>query len=563
MSTTKLAAKNSIKKKWWGWGLESKSFDLSHRPDFLPFLETELSVSIRQHKPAVSLKEIKLPPIKISEEIIKEFEEIVGRENVSSNDLDRITHAFGKSYRDLVRIRKGEITSCHDLVIFPFSQQNITEIIRVADKHKIKVIPFGGGTSVVGGVEAIKPGMTICIDMAKHMTKLLNLDKTSLLATFQAGVSGPELEEELNERGYTLSHYPQSFEFSTLGGWVAARSAGQQSTKYGKIEKLVNSLKMVSPSGEIETRKIPAKATGPDINQMIIGSEGIYGIITEATVKIHHLPEAKDYRGYLFQSFDDGIRFIKELIHEQEVYPATVRLSDKTETKLLFKLGEKKNSFIKDKMSDLVKTYMKEIKHFSFDNMVFLLLGFEGTNDRVSYDTGKVNELLKSYKTVNLGKKMGDRWYESRFDLPYLRDSMLDMGIMVDTLETSTTWANLEHLYLSVKKGLKEGIEKTGVKGFVACHISHIYHEGASLYYTFVAKQNQEKELEQWQIIKNEATDAIVENHGAISHHHGVGADHARWLPAELGETGMNMIKGIKEKLDPNMIMNPQNIIHD
>jgi alkyldihydroxyacetonephosphate synthase len=552
-----------MNKKWWGWGLENKTYDLEHRPDFLPFLKSYLEIDLNQEFKPVQAEMVKLPPLNIGADIIEKFREILGKENASTEDFDRLTHTYGKSYRDLVRIRNGDIKFCPDIILYPKSHLDLVKIIGIAAQYNIKLIPFGAGSSVVGGIEVIKAQKTACIDLSRHMTKLINLDKISQLATFQAGVMGPELEKVLNERGFTLSHYPQSFEFSTLGGWVAARSAGQQSTKYGKIEKLVTSIKMAAPNGEIETRKLPAKATGPDINQIITGSEGIYGIISEVTVKIHALPEIKDYRGYLFETFADGIKFIKEVIHDLELFPATVRLSDENETKLLFKLSEKKHSYIKDKINDLVKTYIKEVRHFSFDNMCFLLLGFEGSKDKLQYDLNKIQELIKSYKVVNLGKNIGDRWYESRFDLPYLRDALLDKGVMVDTLETSTTWANLDKLYLSVQEGLKNGIGETGVKGLVACHISHIYLDGASLYYTFVAPQNTGKELEQWQIIKNKATDAIVEHQGAISHHHGIGSDHARWLVGEIGETGINILKGIKEKLDPDNIMNPQNLFYE
>lgn len=549
-----------MNKKWWGWGLENKDYDLEHRPDFLPFLKSYLEVNLTEEHKHVEAETVKLPPVNLGQDIIEEFREILGKENVSTDKTERLIHAYGKSYRDLVRIRKGNVEFCHDIILFPKSHQDILKIIETANKYKIKLIPFGGGSGVIGGTEVKKVQKTACIDLSRHMTKLINLDKKSLLATFQAGVMGPDLERVLNERGFSLSHYPQSFEFSTLGGWVATRAAGQQSTKYGKIEKLVTSVKMATPQGEIETIKLPAKATGPDINQIIIGSEGIYGIISEVTVKIHPLPEVKDYRGYLFETFAGGIKFIKEIIQDLEIYPVTVRLSDETETKLLFKLSETKHSYIKDKINDLVKTYIKEVKHFSFDNMCFLLLGFEGSEDKLHYDQNKILELLKSYKVVHLGKSIGDKWYESRFDLPYLRDTLLDKGVMVDTLETSTIWSNLEHLYKSVRESLKSGIEETGVKGLVACHISHIYANGASLYYTFVAKQNIGSELEQWQIIKNRATDSIVEHQGAISHHHGIGSEHARWLPLEIGETGINILKGIKDKLDPDNIMNPQNL---
>lgn len=548
-------------KKWWGWGIEGKSYDLTNKPDFYPFLEKELGDKLNLEIKPVPFEEIKLPEIRIENELIEKLALIVGENNISTGKFERLMHTYGKSYKDLIRIRKGQIDSCPDVIVFPRNDSDVKEIINLANKNGIKIIPFGGGSSVVGGVEAGKNDKTISLDLTKNMTELVNLDKDSHLATFQAGVMGPELENVLNAQGYTLSHFPQSFEFSALGGWIASKSAGQQSTKYGKIEKLVKSLKMVSPFGEIETRKVPASATGPDLNQVITGSEGIFGVITEVTVKIHPLPEANDYRGYLFGSFEEGKRFIREMVQKREIFPATVRLSDETETKFLFKLSEKSHSFIKNKVNSLVKSYLKEFKHFSFDNAAILLLGFEGNKEKVEFELNEIEELIIDYHAMSLGNTVGYKWYKSRFELPYLRDCLLDKCILVDTLETATTWSNLERLYKGVQKGLKAGIEETGVKGLVACHISHVYAEGASLYYTFAAKQNQSNEIEQWQIIKNSASDAISVFGGTISHHHGVGYEHSKWLPAEIGKTGVEIIKGIKEKLDPNNIMCPRNIL--
>ncbi|GIW21107.1 MAG: alkylglycerone-phosphate synthase [Candidatus Sericytochromatia bacterium] len=549
-----------MNEKWWGWGDLNKSFNLKDKPYFIPFLEDIFERKLLIDNKPVSIDSISLPPVRLNDEFISKIENIVDKKNCQTSKIDRLYHCYGKSYKDLVRIRKGIIETCPDAVVYPRNNDEIIKILNVANENNIIVVPFGGGTSVVGGLEVGINKPYIVLDLSRNMNKIINLDKDSLLATFQAGIKGPEIERILNESGFTLSHYPQSFEFSTLGGWVATRSAGQQSTKYGKIEKMVNSLKMIYINGEIETKKLPMKATGPDLENILIGSEGIFGIITEVTVKIHYLPEKKDYRAYLFENFQSGINFIQDLIQKHEIYPAMIRLSDETETKLLFKLSEKKN-LIRKITSSFISNYIKNVKKFETENSALMLIGLEGSKTDVDNKNNIISKILENYKHLKLGKSIGDKWYKTRFDLPYLRDSLMDMSIMVDTLETSTIWSNIENLYFSVRNSINKGIEEVSKKGLVACHISHVYHEGASLYYTFASPMKKGYELEQWKIIKNYATDAIANNNGSISHHHGIGSDHSKWLKKQIDIEGINIIKSLKNHFDPNAILNPQNIL--
>jgi alkyldihydroxyacetonephosphate synthase len=549
-----------MNEKWWGWGDLNKSFSLKNRPNFLNFLEEVFDKKLLIDNKPIKIDDVTLPPIKIDKEIILKLQNIVDKKNVQTSKIDRLYHCYGKSYKDLLRIRKGIIETCPSAIVYPRNNQEIIKIIDIANEYNIIVVPFGGGTSVVGGFEVGLSKPYIVLDISRYMNKILHLDKSSLLATFQAGIKGPEVERILNENGFTLSHYPQSFEYSTLGGWVATRSAGQQSTKYGKIEKMVNSLKMIYTNGEIETKKLPMKATGPDLEQIIIGSEGIFGIITEVTVKIHHLAEEKDYRAYLFENFQTGINFIKNLVQKYEIYPAMIRLSDEIETKLLFSLSEKKN-ILKALIDSALKNYIIKIKNFDINNSCLMLIGLEGNKSEINYTNSNISKILENYKHVKLGKSIGDKWYKTRFELPYLRDSLMDMSIMVDTLETSTIWSNIENLYFLVKNSINKGIEETSKKGLVACHISHVYHEGASLYYTFISPMKKGNELEQWEKIKIYATDSIAYNNASISHHHGIGKDHSRWLKNQINQEGINIIKTLKNYFDPKEIFNPQNLL--
>jgi alkyldihydroxyacetonephosphate synthase len=330
-----------VQTKWWGWGDPEKQYALDGRPEAWPFLKAALGVTEETHCAPVALEEIQLPPGRLLPDVIEALAANVGEMNCSSQARDRLTHAYGKSYRDLVRLRAGTLTNPPDAVVWPTTDEQVEAVLRLAGVHGFAVIPYGGGTSVVGGLEmpsyqASRP--FISLDLGR-MAEVLEVDLDSMLATVQAGILGPKLEAALQAQGVTLGHYPQSFEFSTLGGWVAARSAGQQSTRYGKIESMVVALRIITPAGVLETRALPAAAQGPDLNQMAIGSEGVFGVITRVTVKIHAIPERKDYRALVFPSWSQGQQALKSIM-QSDRRPATLRLSDVSETRALFKLRE-------------------------------------------------------------------------------------------------------------------------------------------------------------------------------------------------------------------------------
>lgn len=543
--------------KWYGWGLVNKTFDLSRRHNFWPFLREKLESTGDQTSYPINLSDIKLSPSNSS--LAAKFEPILGSKPLRNDDLARITHSMGKSYLDLVKIRKGQIQNPPDFVLYPKTENQVLEILRLASDLKVAVIPFGGGTSVVGGIEALKDSghkSVLSLDLSQ-LNQVISIDDISLLATIEAGMLGPALEQALQSKGYTLGHYPQSFEFSSLGGWIAARSAGQQSNKYGRVEDMVSSLTIANPIEIISTLDAPASAAGPSIKQMLIGSEGLFGVITKAKMRIHKAPSIKNYRGLLFKDFFSGAQAIRTII-QSGFEPATIRLSDELETGAFMKMRPESESILEKALSSSVKWYLKNRGYNH--SPCLMILGFEANDNSIKKDIKAALEICKEFDGLDLGTRVGQHWYKDRFALPYLRDTLLDHKIMIDTLETATTWSNFSSLYKAVQKTLMDSIKNTGASPMVFCHISHSYHDGASLYFSFLAKQIGD-EVKQWHEIKKATSDAIIKNGGTISHHHGVGRDHAPWAQQEHGKLAIAALNSVKQVFDPQGILNPGKLI--
>lgn len=551
--------------RWWGWGAPETPDPLEGHPAAWPFLQEALKLDVPRETPPVPEGAIQLPPSRLEPALVAELAAVVGEIHVSTQAKDRLTHAFGKSTRDLLRIRKGDVPNPPDAVVFPSSAEQVAGVFKLASAHGFAVIPFGGGSSVVGGLEmpaSQRDRPFVSLDL-KGMGALVDLDEKSQLATFQAGVLGPRLEALLQERGYTLGHYPQSFEFSSLGGWVATRSAGQQSTRYGKIEQLVAGLTLVTPAGELVCRSLPASAEGPDLKQAVIGSEGVLGVITEVTVRVRPVPERRDYRAYLFPSWAHGTDAVRRLM-QSELKPATVRLSDAHETRALMKLASTGEPGRFQKAArKLVSWYWERTKALRTDTACMLVIGFEGPADSVDHDREKAHALLEQGRAVALGTGVGRSWYANRFSLPYLRDALMDRAVLAETLETAATWEKLPAVYESVRAALTDAIRQDGLAPLVLCHVSHPYAIGASLYFTFACAQDPVDGLAQWARYKRAATEAIVSAGGALSHHHAVGLDHAPWWPRVSGEAGVAMLAGLKAALDPQGLANPGKILPD
>lgn len=549
---------NRDMERWWGWGSLDRSYDLSNRLQFWPFLVDELGLTGDETSPRPDLERITLPSPRLSGEDVQALAAIVGDDNLSLEHEARVRHSVGKSYPDLMRLRLAQLERAPDLVVWPGDEEQVAALLALAVRANWSVVPYGGGSSVTGGLEALGERPAISLDLAR-LDQVLTVDPLSHTATAQAGILGPALEEALNSQGLTLGHFPQSFEFSSLGGWIATRAAGQQSLRYGKIEEMVQSLRMVTPDGVIETRNVPASAAGPSIKEVLVGSEGAYGVITQATMRLRSLPAVRDYRGLLFRSYGDGVAAIRTMM-QSERPPAMARLSDVAETRA-YQAMSRSGGGRRDQLTRAIGVRLMKRRGFALQGACLMILGCEGDEQSVPEDLDAALSICAANGAFHLGRSPGEAWYEERFDLPYLRDMLLDQGIMVDTLETATTWDNLLPLYERVGQAIAAAIEAEGMKPLVMCHVSHAYSDGASLYYTFLARQSADREIAQWEYVKRKATQAIMQHGGTLSHHHGVGVDHRPWLEEEHGTLGVVAMRALKQTFDPYGVMNPGKLL--
>jgi alkyldihydroxyacetonephosphate synthase len=394
------------------------------------------------------------------------------------------------------------------------------------------------------------------VDM-RRMNRLLALDRDSETARFQAGVLGPQLERELNGHGYTLGHFPDSFLFSTLGGWVATRSAGMQSDRYGKIEDMVLAVRMVTPAGTIETRQVPKASNGIDVRGFCIGSEGTLGIITEVLLPVHRIAERRATFGYLFPDFTSGTAAMRAC-QRQGCVPVLARLNDIHKTGLSFAFRSR-SSTIKRSLSTVFKAYIRHVRRFDPNRACLMLTGFEGTRDVFERDRAAVEAIYRQHGAIGLGGEPGRAFEKGKYDFPYLRDFLLDRRIVSDVSETAAVWSRLPEVYETTRRAIEQAIAREGVSGWVGCHISHTYHSGASLYFTFAfpGSSRDADVLPQYLRVKKAAEDAFIASGATLSHHHAVGYEHLPWLERDISAAGMVGLRALKQGLDRDDVMNP------
>jgi alkyldihydroxyacetonephosphate synthase len=441
-----------------------------------------------------------------------------------------------------------------DLVLYPENENDVLATLRAAARHDVVVIPFGGGSNIAGCLERSEAGrMAVSMDM-RRMRRVLAVDVESCTARIEAGAFGPDLEEQLNISGLTLGHFPDSFLHSTLGGWIATRSAGMQSDKYGKIEDMVIALRMVTPLGVLATRTVPKSSNGIDVNHLCIGSEGTLGVITEATMRVHPRPGVRRTHGYLFMEFEGGIAAMHECVRK-ECTPSMSRLNDpgKTALSLAFKPP---SSGLSQAVAKCMKSYLR-VKGFDFARACLMLTTFEGSDRDVARQHRAVSAIYRRHGAVDLGPGSGKSFESSKYDFPHIRDFLMDRGVTSDVSETSTTWKNIVPLYRATTASLGAAILESGVKPWVGCHISHTYQCGASLYLTFACKQQDGREMEQYLRAKRTVQQSFMDHGATLSHHHAVGTEHLPWLTDEISPLGVLAVAAIKGGLDPDNIMNP------
>jgi len=544
--------------KWWGWGFEDRTIDLDSRPVLWRYLRETLRLPETSPSGVASFEDLDLPPSLLEPGDLAELGRLAGEGNATIDGLDRVLHAMGRGYKDLLRLRAGKVDNLPDAVLCPEDEDSVRRILEFAERRSYAIVPFGGGTSVVGGVEPTRGGFEVVLTLdLRRMRSVHEIDGTSNTASVDAGIRGPLLEEVLGAQGFTFPHFPQSWEFSTLGGWIATRSAGSFSNRYGSIDDLVSGVRLVAPARTLDLRALPRDAHGPSLKELVLGSEGTLGVITRATIRVHRRPAKRRFSARAFRSFDEGLGALRRMAQE-DALPDMTYLSDEEETRFLAANAGLPSQGFAPGWAGLVQRASGYRGDF-FAQRSLLLMGFEGTRDRVANLRRRASRLARPSRWM--GSAPARRAYEERFALPYLRDALLDRRILVDTVETAAPWSKLPDLYEAARGALQNALWAGGDSGLVMCHVSHVYHDGASLYFTFLGRQRAGDEIGQWERIKEAVTRAFLDAGGALSHHHGIGADHAPFLGRVIGEDGLVVLRALKRELDPRGIMNPGKLV--
>ena len=485
--------------------------------------------------------QVRLRPSTLAEQDQAALSDIVGPAYCGCDDADRLLHAGGKSTLDLLRRKDTGAQDAPDAVLLPGSEAEVADVLRHCAQRGLAVVPFGGGTSVVGGLDPIRGDFAavIALDL-RRLDELHGLDEVSGEAELGAGLTGPEAERLLAARGFSLGHFPQSFEFASIGGYAATRSSGQNSAGYGRFDDMVRGLRAVTPAGILDLGRAPASAAGPDLRQLLLGSEGVFGVITRVRVRVHPVPEVTRYQAWSFPDFATGAAALRAVV-QTGTGPTVIRLSDEAETGV-----------------NLATT--ETIGERSITGGCLAITAFEGTAAHADSRLAETSAVLTAHGGTALGEEPARAWEHGRFAAPYLRDSLLSAGALCETLETATNWSQLGALKAAVTEALTTSLSESGTPALVLCHISHVYPTGASLYFTVVAAQRGNP-IEQWRRAKVAASDAMVRCGATITHHHAVGADHRQWMGDEVGELGVEVLKAVKGVLDPTGILNPGKLI--
>ncbi|TQF02487.1 FAD-binding oxidoreductase [Kitasatospora acidiphila] len=502
----------------------------------LPAAATETLAAFGVKAPAeepVDLAELTLPEPGFD---LAPITGVVGAGQLRTDAATRIGHTRGWSTPDLLRLRAGDLTDAPDAVAYPGSHDEVVALLACCERLGVAVVPYSGGTSVVGGLAPDRAGFAgvLALDLGR-LDAVLAVDTVSRTATLQAGLRGSEAERLLREQGLTLGHFPQSYEGASIGGYAAARSAGQSSAGYGRFDEMVVALELATPRGTVSMGTAPKSAAGPDLRQLVLGSEGTLGVITSVTVRVRPLPAERVFEGWQFDSFEAGAAALRRLAQDGPL-PTVLRLSDEAETSI--NLADPAAMFAGGPGGCLAVT------------------GYEGSAAEVAARRAAASEVLAAAGGQPLGEEPGESWRHGRFKAPYLRDPLLDAGVLIETLETVTFWSKLSELRAAVTTALTDALTAQGTPPLVLCHISHVYETGASLYFSVACAQTEDP-VAQWQQAKAAANRAIRATGAAITHHHGVGTDHRAGYAEEVGPLAIEALRAVKRVLDPAGILNP------
>ncbi len=521
-----------------GWGFEGVSFPPSRQ--LLAWLEQRIGPArhpvAERVAPPPDVPPADLGPLPVE---------------VSHDVVDRLAHARGQGLPDVLRLRGGLVPALPDAVCRPRDAVEVADVLKTCAGRGVKVIPWGGGTSVTGGVNVLAHEAPVLSLDLERLAGLSFLDQVSGLATFGPGTRGPGVEAALAEHRLTLGHFPQSWELATVGGWVVTRSSGQESLGYGRIDDMVAGLELQSPAGPLRVAAHPASAAGPDLARLVLGSEGRLGVVTEVTLRVRSRPAVTEVAGALLPDLERGLETVRTLVCEG--VPLTmIRLSDAPETAVAMAVGVGASP-----LRPLVERYLR-LRGVG-DGACLLLFGAAGEPAEVGLRLDGALEIIRDSRGVSLGRRPGRQWLNDRFRHPYLRESLLDLGYATDTLETAITWSRAIEVRESLGRVVAGALSDDDERVAVLCHVSHPYRDGSSLYFTFFFRcaATPEESIARWGRIKRAANETLVARGATLTHHHGIGQWHAPWLVEEIGEVGRDLIAATANRLDPSGIMNP------
>ncbi len=515
--------------KHWGWGYEDEQPSPGEVRAAAPGIAAHLGFGSTEPEHPVALADIALRAPRLRPPAALE-------PICATDDHDRALHTYGRSYGDVVCAFRGEFESPPDVVAHPRGEHELRTVLDWALSTGAAVIPFGGGTSVVGGVGPVRGENhvgVVSIDL-KALDRVLEIDRVSLSARIQAGATGPRLESQLGEHGLTLRHFPQSFQFSTLGGWIATRAGGHFATLYTHIDDLVESIRALTPVGDWESRRLPGSGAGVSPDRMLLGSEGTLGVITEAWVRVRPRPRHRASAAVRFADFETGAGAVRAL-SQSGLHPANCRLIDPAEAALT---GAGDGS------------------------AALLVLGFEAAHHNVDPWMSIALQCCGDHggswerRAPRDGDAVGS-WRETFLRAPYLRDTLIAIGVLSETFETAITWERFPAFHATVMQRTAEAVQRACGRGRVSCRFTHVYPDGPAPYYTVLAPARRGHELEQWAEIKRAAADAVIFGGGTITHHHAVGRDHRPWYDGQRPDAFAGALRAAKRAVDPTGALNP------
>lgn len=561
-------ARDVKRHKWWGWGLDDVTFRWDNKPAFAPFAKDKIGLDLLAATPAKSplLEDHEVPASRLPGELRDRLVSIVGPDGLLDDDEMRVVHSFGRSVTDLFRARTGDFVRLVDAIVYPASESEVEQVLALALEADLVLIPYGGGSCISGSVtpDAAEQRPILTVNLGR-MRRVLEIDETAGLARVEAGVYGPDLEEQLTAQGWTLGHFPDSFAYSTLGGWAATRSSGMQSDKYGDIADIVRGLRMVHPRGVLSVTALPGQSDGPSLREMVVGSEGRLGVITELTVQVHRVAPVREVIAYMYPDWAHGIRGMHAIARSTDVSPTFTRLSDGPETAFSLSMVKEPSSTkgkIAAKVQDGLFAYLRSKGWDTSEEMCISYVCFEGSKESVARQQAVVKRIVKANGGISLGAGPGAIYDQKKFDTPYLRDFLLSYDVFGDVSDTAAPWSRLNEMHTTVMDAGYQALAEQGLPGFMFCHMSHSYHSGACLYFTFAFPYSSEDvALEQYLHVKKAIQQAFIDHGGTLSHHHAVGTEHQPWIEQDITPVGVSILNDLFTGTDPGRNLNPGKIV--